>query len=226
MSHSITSVFGLSRRDPYGAVFGLLLLFSFLFISCKDIRKEFYPNGELKQKLSYKNDVLDGPSVWFFQNGKKMMECTYKDGKIEGKVTHWSFGGNPESEGFYVNNLRNGKCIQYYEGGGIAMEQNYKNDTLDGAFVEYYPDKEIKTKGAYNMGMWDGKWDYYDDKGVLVGEGNFVKGRGILKGYYLNGHVKREVHYVNNQKDGSETWYKENGLFEKELVFKMDKLVN
>jgi uncharacterized protein len=201
------------------------LLLSLLFTSCKDIRKEYYPNGNLKQELTYKKGVLDGPSVWYFQDGKKMMECTYVAGNIEGKMTRWFYNGNYESEGYYSNNRQNGKSTLYFENGEIQIEQNYKNDTLNGTFVEYFPGKQVKTKGGYYMGLWEGKWEYYDDKGLLVGEGNFVKGTGILKGYYWNGRLKREVQYVNNQKDGTETWYKENGLLEKKLVFKQDKLV-
>jgi uncharacterized protein len=211
------------RHSTFNIHYSLFILL--LFTSCKDIRKEYYPNGELKQQLSYKKDVLDGPSVWYFQDGKKMMECTYVAGNIEGKMTRWFYNGNYESEGYYSNNRQNGKSLQYFENGQIQLEQNYKNDTLNGTFTEYFPGKQIKTKGGYYMGLWDGKWEYYDDKGLLVGEGNFVKGTGILKGYYWNGRLKREVHYLNNQKDGTETWYKEDGLVEKELIFKQDKLV-
>lgn len=229
MSLSIASVFGLrsSVKKLHHSLFIIhYSLFIFLlFTSCKDIRKDYYPNGTLKQELSYKKGVLDGTSVWYFYGGKKMMECTYKAGKIDGKVTHWFFNGNINSEGYYSNDHQNGRSVQYFENGDVQLVQNYKNDTLHGSFIEYFPGKQIKTKGGYYMGLWDGKWEYYDDKGILVGEGNFVKGTGILKGYYWNGRLKREVHYVNNQKDGSEKWYKENGLFDKELLFKQDKLV-
>jgi uncharacterized protein len=207
------------------SIFGLIIFSLILFSSCNDIRKSYYENGDLKDELSNKNGVLDGPSVWYFHTGKLMMKATYQKGKIEGRMTRWYFNGNPEIEGDYVNNRRNGKSIQYFEEGGKQLEQNYTNDTLNGPFTEYYPGDKIKTKGSYNMGLWDGKWEYYDEKGLLVGEGDFIKGSGILKGYSWNGRLIREVHYKNNQKDGKEILYKENGLLDKVREFKQDKLI-
>jgi len=215
------------RTSTFSIRYSIFLLSTLMLLSsCKDIRKQYYENGDLKQELSYKKGVLDGPSVWYFHHGKKMMEAIYSQGNIEGKMSRWYFNGNPESEGFYVNNLRNGKSTLYFETGGKQLEQNFTNDTLNGPFIEYFPGDKIKTKGSYSMGLWEGRWEYYDDKGLLVGEGNFVKGSGILKGYYWNGRLNRVVHYVNNQKDGKETWYNENGQIVKELEFKQDKLVN
>jgi antitoxin component YwqK of YwqJK toxin-antitoxin module len=227
MNNEVGSTRCLLRTSSFNIHYSLFfsLLLSLLFTSCKDIRKEYYDDGTLKQQISYKKGVMDGPAVWYYSNGKKMMECSYVNGKIEGIMKHWFFNDNPQSVGFYKNNLQNGKSIRYFEDGGINFEENYKNDTLNGPFTEYYPDFQVKTKGSYYMGLWDGKWEYYDDKGLLVGVGIFVKGTGALKGFYWNGRLKRLVQYVNNQKDGTETWYKENGLIDKILHFRKDKLV-
>lgn len=201
------------------------ILFILLFSSCKDIRKEYFSNGELKQQLSYRNNVLHGQCVWYFENGKKMMECTYVNGNIEGQVNRWYFTGKPESTGNYSKNRKEGKNIRYYESGAVMTEENYKNDTLDGVFTENFESGQIKSKGSFSMGLWNGRWEYYDSKGLLVGEGNFINGTGVLKGYYWNGRLKRTVNFANNQKHGTETWFKEDGLLEKELLYDHDKLV-
>ena len=154
-----------------------------------------------------------------------MMECVYDKGMIEGKLSRWYFNGKPESEGTYVHNRQNGSSTLYFEKGGVNIEQHFTNDTLNGPYTEYHPNAQIKTKGRYDMGLWDGHWEYFDDIGMPVGEADFAKGTGVLKGYYRNGRLMREVHYTNNQKNGTETWYKENGLVEKELFFEQDKLV-
>jgi len=207
------------------SVFGLFFISFLLLTSCKDIRKEYYADGKVKSVLSFKGKVMNGISVWYYDGGDKMMECEYKNGNIDGKMSRWYYNGNLKTEQFYVNNRQNGKCTDYFERGGKQAEQYYKNDTVDGPFIEYYPDMQVKSKGKYSMGVWDGKWEYFDEKGILVGEGNFVKGTGVLKGYYWNGRLNRVDHYLNGQKDGKETSYKENGEIEKELVFKQGKLV-
>lgn len=213
-------------------IFTLPLLKTFLIVSivaitcaCNKVRKEYYPNGELKSELTYRNGKLNGNACWYFTNGNKKMECNYSNGQIEGKMKSWHFNGNINREENYILNKREGKSLIYYENGALFKEENYLNDTLDGLYVENYPDGQIKIKGGYLKGMYHGLWEYYDERGLKVGEGNFDKGNGILKGFYWNGKLKREVSYINNEKDGKEIFYSENGEMEKMVEYKAGKIV-
>ncbi len=205
--------------------FFLLLASLLLLASCRDIRKEYYPNGVLKQEIPYKNGKMNGLATWYFLNERKMMECTYVNGSIEGKITRWNVGGLIESEDIYKNNLRNGKCISYYDNGKIFIEDEYVNDKLNGTHIERHQNGLVKAKGHYKNGLYDGKWEYYDDRGIQVGEGNFVNGTGSLKGFYWNGRLKRIENFVDNKKEGDEIWYKENGEVEKVVKYKQDRIV-
>ncbi len=205
-----------------------VLFLSALFIflsSCRDIRKEYYANGVLKQQIQFTHDQPNGVATWFYENGKKMMECTYVNGSIEGKMTRWNFTGSVESQVMFKNNIRNGMSINNYENGTPFLEDEYVNDTLNGMHVEYHPNGQIKVKGKNKNNLWDGKWEYFDERGIKVGEATFNSGSGVLKGFYWNGRLKRTQCYANNQRDGKEIWYKENGEVEKNLTYKQDRIV-
>jgi len=60
---------------------------------------------------------------------------------------------------------------------------------------------------------------------LKVGEGTFDKGAGVLNGYYWNGMLKRKVAYKNNQKEGKEIWYSENGDVEREVMYSGGRVV-
>ena len=207
------------------SVFFLLIIPVFFLTACRDIRKEYYPNGVLKQEIPYTNNKPNGVARWYFQTDKQMMECINVNGSLEGKMTRWHVDGTLESEDTYKNNLRNGKSIIHYDNGTIYMEDDYVNDKLNGTHIERHPNGQIKTKGTYKNGLYHGKWEYFDLRGIFIGEGNFVEGSGTLKGFYWNGRLKRIVNFVNNKKDGKEIWYKEDGTLDKEVNYKEDRIV-
>ena len=58
------------------------------------ISKGWWPNGKLKHKWCWKNNVRDGLWIFYDENGQKKSEEIYKDGKEDGLWTYWSSDGN------------------------------------------------------------------------------------------------------------------------------------
>ena len=45
------------------------------------VYEEYYENGQLKSKTSYKNDVPDGVWEEYYENGQLESKTTYKNGE-------------------------------------------------------------------------------------------------------------------------------------------------
>lgn len=202
------------------------IAFLLLISACSKTKKEYWENGNIKSELSYNNKKLDGLATWYYENGVKQMECTYAEDIINGTMNRWYQNGNKESELLYANNKLNGLSKTWYSSGKLQSKQNYKNDTLDGMSEEWHENGQLKIKGLYKKGKFDGDWLYYDKNGFKVGEGSFINGTGIQKGFFRDGSLKRIIPYKNNLKDGTEIWYNDKGKPIKEMLFKQDVLIS
>ena len=61
----------------------LLVMSSFLFA---EVKKAYYPGGELKHERTYKNGIQEGITKGYYQSGELQYEVPYKNGKEEGIV--------------------------------------------------------------------------------------------------------------------------------------------
>lgn len=196
-----------------------------LISACSKTKTEYWANGNKKSKMKYYNGKQDGLSIWWYENGTKQMECNYKNGFIEGKSTRWNLNGSLQSEDFYSGNHLNGKSVSYYESGKKKSEMYYVNDTLDGAVIEWHESGKKKMTGFYYKGKYEGKWEYRDIRGLIVGDGEYKEGKGIQKGYYPNGEIMRKIHYVGNKKNGMEIWFGKSGDTLKKIIYKDDRII-
>ena len=206
------------KRSYFPLLIAITLLMS--LSACTKVKKEYYEDGQVKSEITYDKDLKNGPAVWYYPNGNKQMECTFKEDKMEGKVSRWFLGGTLQQEDIYKDNKKTGPTKIYDETGALVAVENFVNDTLHGTYTEFFTNGDLNIHGRFEMGMWDSIWDYYDIRGLQVGKGDFKKGTGILTGYYWNGKVKREIHYLANKKNGVEKWFAEDGTVIKEIIFK------
>ena len=49
----------------------------------KEVKREFYDSGKLKNETYYKNNKEEGLKTTWYENGQKMSEAYYKNGKEE-----------------------------------------------------------------------------------------------------------------------------------------------
>ncbi|MDD3875604.1 MAG: toxin-antitoxin system YwqK family antitoxin [Bacteroidales bacterium] len=203
-----------------------ILIFLLVLVSCTQTHTEYWENGDKKLEYSLKSGKKNGIEYGWFQNNRLQCQFEYKDGLLNGKAVTWYYNGNKESEEFYINNKLNGISTFWSETGILSIQKEYKNGILDGIFKEWYDNGQLKVDGLYSNELFHGTWGYYDPRGIKVGEGQFEKGTGTLKGFYLNGVLKREVPYFLNMKNGEEVWYNESGSIERIVLYKNDRIIS
>ena len=67
----------------------------------KEIRKEYYDNGQLKRKKSFKNGELDGLYESYYSNGQLWHKGSFKDGEQDGLWVQYDDNGQLESAESY-----------------------------------------------------------------------------------------------------------------------------
>ena len=102
-----------------------------------EVRKEYWPNGNLKSEVPYKKSYSLG---WkkvktklkphgivkdYYESGALKKEDPYVDGHREGTVKLYSEDGDLEASAEFKNNKRNGKSIYYHTDGSFMKEVNY-----------------------------------------------------------------------------------------------------
>ena len=72
------------------------------------------------------------------------------------------------------------KEMAYYEDGGIDyIGRRNKAGHIHGDFIKYYRNGNIELEGQLNNGFRDGKWEVYNESGVLVEKINYNMGEVI-----------------------------------------------
>ena len=114
---------------------------------------------------------------------------------------------------------------------------NYKNGKMDGIFEKWYGNGQRAERGGYKLGLKEGEWIAWNQKGTAIFKGSFADGKengihlswwennqpqksqdfknGILNGIswetYKNGQKKFEGEYLEGKKEGEWIYWKENG---------------
>jgi antitoxin component YwqK of YwqJK toxin-antitoxin module len=181
-------------------------------------------DGKLESELTYKNGKLDGTAVWYYQHEKKSLEITYKKGLKEGEMIRFFRNGKIESIEHYKNDTLNGISLKYEENGVLVSELYYKNGKKHGIIKQYYPDGSLFFTGQYTEDQYDGKWEYFDEEEFKIGEGNFVKGQGMLVNYDDKGNTTKKIHYTNSLVSKEEFYSEENNQLEKTIIYENGRI--
>lgn len=110
------------------------------------IWRTYYPSGNLKSTVNYKDGKVDGEAFFFYDDGKetKMAELTYDEDLIDGVY------------------------LEFHNNGAQKAMLNYDEGVLNGEAEFYYKTGRTKIKGKYKKGHKKGKWYFYDEKGKLI----------------------------------------------------------
>jgi antitoxin component YwqK of YwqJK toxin-antitoxin module len=149
----------------------------------------FYPSGKLEQKGRYdKKGRTQGVWKWYYESGNIMREETYVNGRRDGPMTDYNENGTVITKGNWIDNKKEGPWTyensQYYDYG------NYVNDEPDSVWKGYYKPEKTKlfvgkfvqgtpegyhtfyyrngkkmVEGAYQGGLKEGDWRFYDEMG-------------------------------------------------------------
>ena len=210
-----------------GMAFTFVMLIGIIWLAgCSNTQTEYFDNGQIKSEAHMRGGHYNGKTVWYYKNGVRQYEVNYVNDSLEGKATRWYMNGKKQSISNYSHDRLDGLQQSFDLNGKKTKEQEYHLDTLHGKSIEYYPSGKPRIEGQYNKGVYDGKWFYYSDDGTIVGLGEFKNGKGKQRAWYLNGPIKREVHYLGNEKHGDEKWFLPDGRLQKIIRYDHGQLVS
>ena len=92
------------------------------------IMLEWYPNGNLRYRANWKNNMGNGKWEYFYPNGKL------------------------KSESFYVNDMAQGIYREYHENGKLKMDATYMNNQIDGVELKYDKSGVLLSRKRYDDG--------------------------------------------------------------------------
>ncbi|MCQ2958910.1 MAG: hypothetical protein MJ198_01810 [Bacteroidales bacterium] len=116
----------------------------------------------------------------------------------------------------------------FYPNGAISSEGYLTNGKPDGYWKSYYPDGSLKSIGKRTNFQLDSIWCFYDENKQLQKEISYFENKknGFLKEYSLHdslAYLSMTVLYVNDQKQGAEQYFDFQGNLIKEIHYVNNK---
>ena len=136
--------------------------------------REYYPSGQVRWDLNYKNNRLNGLCKMYGEKGERILEFQCRDG------------------------IPFGTRKQYYPSGALLRETFEKVGPGEVRERTYYESGAVKTESFNMEGLPEGFGvkDYYED-GTLRYTGYYYpkKAGSVIKHYDPNGKLKQEIRY-------------------------------
>jgi len=189
-----------------------------------DVKTEYYPDGKVKVKATYKDDKPEG--VWreYTEDGKIDKSYIYKNGVIigEGIITEagektgsWKEfydNGVLKGEGFYDDDTRVGPWTFFHRNGEVEQQGTYDSiGRSEGVWNWYYASGILHRKESFKNGLADGLLTEYDNLGNIITEGTFWRGQEDGSWFYEMGDHREEGEYIEGMRDGEWRSYFTNG---------------
>ena len=163
-----------------------------------------YPNGQLIEKISYKDGRKNGKFTGYYENGQTKHIRTYKDDKLDGKFADYTESGQILRKQGYMNGLLDGPSKEWYLNGEVKVKTAYKDGKLDGGFMSYDSLGRKVTKGEYEMGLKAGDWLTWYPSGKKKERSSYFSGK--ANGPYTLwdeiGRIIKEGEYSDDLKHG------------------------
>lgn len=197
--------------------------------NCKGITIEKFPDGEWSRKnvkgdIVSKGNYLNGlrQGVWVQyseEDGKFLREIRhYNKGVLSGSCTRFKNDGIVSETGSYLNGKRHGTWFTYENYG----EQDYIFDYDNGVPTSnpYRLDDNVRKFGKMIKDLTkEGPWVEYS---LATYDSCFYK-NGMREGVgvkYFEGILRKKDSELNNQNDGPEFKYSDDGILESEIWYK------
>ncbi len=188
-----------------------------------EIRKDYYPDGNVKIVGSYINGVAEGVRREYSKEGKIEKAYILNKGRIVGegiideygkKQGYWKEyyqSGQMQGEGIYTDNIKIKEWKYYYRNKQIEQTGNYDEDgTVIGIWKWYYPSGNILIEEIFSNGVEDGMYvEYSDDKRIIV-KGEYKNGIKEGEWFYQVHDHKETGKYKNGVRDGMWRYYYKN----------------
>ncbi len=149
----------------------------------KDGRKEglweiYYPNGNLKAKITYRDNRQYGPVTTYYENGHIREQGTWKGNKWVGEYRYYYENGKLKYLWYFDQaGKRSGKQVYYYENGKQYIVGTWKEGKKHGTVKEYFPNGKLRKISNWKDGVQDGEYVEYYDTGQIMMKKYYVAGK-------------------------------------------------
>ena len=117
-----------------------------------------YPNGQLKEKISYKEGLKDGKFTGYYQNGSKKYVKRYEDDIPAGKWQYYTMAGKTNAEEIYVDGKRDDEWYRLEQNGDVYY-QFWDMDSLISEYADlHYPNGQLIDKISKKERKKEGKF--------------------------------------------------------------------
>lgn len=198
--------------------------------------KEFYPNGNIKLEMSFRDDLMHGYYKEYDNRGRLVLTMLYENGAIvrsnvedapdieivnrydpEGKLIYSGPYRNKVAVGVHRDYGKDGKISNayIYNDNGLLLSEGIVDEAgnRNGKWKDLYPDGSTRAEGQFTDNRRTGAWKFFNPAGRVEQTGSFNAGRpdGLWKWYYENGQILREEEYFQGRRDGACSEYSETG---------------
>ncbi len=113
---------------------------------------EYWEDGQLLGKSTFKNGVLDGHFESFYSNGQLQTKTTYKNGEFDGRYEYFHSNGQLRLEITYKNGLRDGYYESFFDNGQLDERAALNNGKIVGLYESFYDTGQIWLRAVYENG--------------------------------------------------------------------------
>lgn len=159
--------------------------------------ESFYEDGRIKSVQFTKEDILNGPSVFYDQQGKVVASSIFENGLREGESQLYYATGQPFAHLRYKQGLLEGLQEYFYVNGNKKTVMHCHQGLLDGKVTLYYPGGQLKRELDFSQDKHHGYDKMWNREGMLIQESEYRHDIpiGIARKWYDNGNLQRLVMY-------------------------------
>lgn len=173
--------------------------------------KYYYSGGSLKKTTGYKNGIQEGITTDYYQNGVIKTEVNFKEGEEDGYFKHNYSSGLLSSEGWLKEGKKQGIWRYYNAAGKLSAERFFVNDKLNGPINHYFDNGKIQYTDLYDRDALVGLIQF-DTSGRERSREYYPDGNGLYKRTYPNGKPGFVCAVKHGEYDGTFNHYLPNGI--------------
>jgi antitoxin component YwqK of YwqJK toxin-antitoxin module len=190
-------------------------------------------------EFSFENGTRSGSSTWWYPSGEKRREVTYKDGKPVGELHEFDDHGNLYRKATFVDGRvlmhkvdRYASGQKYYEGwvllpgtdGSVTFDwwngtaeaaagSDTRGEQKHGLWTAWYPNGQKEAEGEYREDVPTGKFVWWYENGQKQAEGTYAEGQenGTWITWHSNGLKESQAEYLAGQLSGKWLSWKDDG---------------
>ncbi|WP_417612933.1 toxin-antitoxin system YwqK family antitoxin [Owenweeksia hongkongensis] len=152
------------------------------------IKKEYFEDGSLKAEITVNEEgVIDGEVRQYYPNGALINRVTFKNGVRSGNNLVYHDNGNLQLEESYdQEGMLDGKFLEYFEDGQLKYKGQYGAGVKVGLWETYREDGSLEEINEYNRDQFNGLQKVYHKNGQLGVIGEAVNDHEVKNWIYLD----------------------------------------